>query len=60
VQLVQLWPIGQMVRMRADSVKIRYQDITNEDREEFMCAVVTVISGVHTSVTVIIKHSYDL
>jgi hypothetical protein len=34
----------QMVRTYAeDSVKIRYQETTSEDTEDFVCAAVTVI-----------------
>jgi hypothetical protein len=33
-----------------DSVKTGYQETSNEDREDFMCAVVTVIFGVCNSV----------
>jgi hypothetical protein len=40
----QLWDIRQPVRTLAeDSVKIRYQETTSEDTEDFMCAAVTVI-----------------
>jgi hypothetical protein len=40
----QLWNICQPVRTLAeDIVKIRYQETTSEDTEEFMCAAVTLI-----------------
>jgi hypothetical protein len=34
----------------SDSLKIRYQEATKEDRGDFMCAVVTVIFGACNSV----------
>jgi hypothetical protein len=38
-----LWDIRQLVRTLAKNiVKIRYQEMTNENIEEFMCAAVTV------------------
>jgi hypothetical protein len=40
----QLWDIRQPVRTQAeDIVKIRFQETTSDDIEDFMCAVVTVI-----------------
>jgi hypothetical protein len=39
-----LWDIHQPVRTLAeDIVKIRYQETTSEDTEDFICAAVTVI-----------------
>jgi hypothetical protein len=43
-QRVQLWDICQPVRTLAENtVRIRHQETTSEDMEDFMCAVVTVI-----------------
>jgi hypothetical protein len=40
----QLWDICQLVRTLAeDIVRICYQEMTSEDIEDYMCAVVTVI-----------------
>jgi hypothetical protein len=39
----QLWGVCQAVRTSADSVKDRYQETSSEDREDFMCAIITVI-----------------
>jgi hypothetical protein len=40
----QLWDIRQPVRTLAeDIVRIRYQETTSEEIEDFMCAEVTVI-----------------
>jgi hypothetical protein len=50
VHLVQLCYTFQTVRTKAVSVKIRYQETTMEDGEDFMGAVVTVIFGVCNSV----------
>jgi hypothetical protein len=46
-----LWDIRQPVSMLAeDIVKIRYQETTSEDIEDFMCAEVVVIFSVCKSV----------
>jgi hypothetical protein len=40
----QLWDTRQPVRTSAeDIVVIRYQETTSEDKEDFVCAAVTVI-----------------
>jgi hypothetical protein len=40
----QLWDIRQQVKMlREDTARIHYQKTTSEDKEDFMCAAVTVI-----------------
>jgi hypothetical protein len=44
----QLWDIRQPVETLAeDTVRIRYQEMTTEDIEDFMCAAVTVIFSVN-------------
>jgi hypothetical protein len=40
----QLWDIRKPVRTLAeDTVRIRYQEMINEDIKDFVCAAVTVI-----------------
>jgi transcription initiation factor TFIIIB Brf1 subunit/transcription initiation factor TFIIB len=40
----QLWDIRQPIRTLAENiVRIRYQETTNKDIEDFMCAAITVI-----------------
>jgi hypothetical protein len=40
----ELWDIRQPVRTLAENiVRIRYQETTSEDQEDFICAAVTVI-----------------
>jgi hypothetical protein len=42
VQIWEFWDTYQMIRTSADSVKTLYQK-TFSDREDFVCAVITVI-----------------
>jgi hypothetical protein len=43
----QLWDIRQPVGTLAeDIIRIRYQEATSEDTEDFMCGAVTAIFGV--------------
>jgi hypothetical protein len=44
LEFSQLWDIRQQVRTLAeDSARIRYQETTSEDIEDFICAAVTAI-----------------
>jgi hypothetical protein len=44
LEFSQLWDIRQLVRTLAeDNVQIRYEEMTAEDTEDFMCAAVIMI-----------------
>jgi hypothetical protein len=53
--------IRQPVRTSVEhTVRIRYQETTNEDIDEFMCAAVTIIFKVCKPVRLIVTCSYEL
>jgi hypothetical protein len=47
--MFQLWDIRQPVRTLTENIiRIRYQETTSEDIEDFVCALVAAIFGVKT------------
>jgi hypothetical protein len=57
----QLCDIRQPVRILAeDNVRVRYQETTSEDIEDFMSSAVTVIFKVSKPVRLLVTCSYEL